>query len=177
MAYLGLRSEGAAATAGLLRVRVVEHEALREERRVVIERRPVEKQIALLVDEDLRAMSLEDLIAKGFYSREEARQNVRRNILTRALGSGDSVLVDVLNEETVVGDIYLLCSDGLTEMVTDEQIRLTMQKFSASLNQAADALVALANENGGKDNVSVVLVRVDQVFAGKSLYQTLKAWI
>jgi protein phosphatase len=120
---------------------------------------------------------VEDLIAKGFYSREEARQNVRRNILTRALGSGDNLQVDVLNEPAEVGDIYLLCSDGLTEMVSDEDIRLTLQKFSASLNQAAERLIALANEHGGKDNVSVVLVRVEQPFAGKSLYEVLKAWI
>jgi serine/threonine protein phosphatase PrpC len=120
---------------------------------------------------------IEDLIAKGFYSREEARQNVRRNILTRALGSGDSVQVDVQSESAHTGDIYLLCSDGLTEMVSDEEIRLTLQKFSASLDKAAEQLVTLANQHGGKDNVSVALIRVEQAFAGKSLYQTLKAWI
>lgn len=120
---------------------------------------------------------VEDLIAKGFYSREEANQNVRRNILTRALGSGDTVQVDVMNEDVAVGDIYLLCSDGLTDMVEDENICLTLKKFSASLNQAADQLVTLANQNGGKDNVSVALIRVDQAFSGNSLYQALKAWI
>ncbi len=120
---------------------------------------------------------IEDLIAKGFYSREEARQNVRRNVLTRALGSGDNVQVDVQNEAAQAGDIYLLCSDGLTEMVPDDEIRLTLQKFSASLDKAAEQLIILANQNGGKDNVSVALIRVERAFAGKSLYQTLKAWI
>lgn len=120
---------------------------------------------------------VEDLIAKGFYSREEARQNVRRNILTRALGSGDTVQVDVRSEPAQTGDIYLLCSDGLTEMVSDEEIRLTLLKFSASLDKAAEQLITLANQHGGKDNVSVALVRVEQAFAGKTLYQTLKAWI
>ncbi len=120
---------------------------------------------------------VEDLIAKGFYSREEARQNVRRNILTRALGSGDNVQVDVQNEAAHAGDIYLLCSDGLTEMVSDEEIHLTLQKFSANLNKAAEQLINLANQHGGKDNVSVALIRVEQAFAGKNLYQTLKAWI
>ncbi len=120
---------------------------------------------------------VEDLIAKGFYSREEAHENVRRNILTRALGSGDSIIVDVLNEQANVGDTYLLCSDGLTEMVNDEQICLTLDKFSDSLEQVADQLVALANKNGGKDNVTVALVHVERVITGKSLYQTLKAWI
>jgi len=120
---------------------------------------------------------IEDLIAKGFYSREEARQNVRRNILTRALGSGESVTVDILTEAAQAGDVYLLCSDGLTEMVSDEEIRLTLQKFSASLDSTAEQLIALANEHGGKDNVSVALIRVEQAFAGKTLYQTLKEWI
>jgi protein phosphatase len=120
---------------------------------------------------------VEDLIAKGFYSREEAHQNVRRNILTRALGSGDHLIVDVLSQPAHAGDIYLLCSDGLTEMLSDEEIRLTLQKFSASLNQAAEQLITLANEHGGKDNVSVALVRVEQPFTGKSLYEVLKAWI
>jgi PPM family protein phosphatase len=120
---------------------------------------------------------IEDLIAKGFYSREEARQNVRRNILTRALGSGDSVTVDVHVEPASAGDLYLLCSDGLTEMVSDEQIVLTLNSFSDSLEQVADRLISLANQNGGKDNVSVALVRVERAQAGKGLYQTLKAWI
>ncbi|MGH8458241.1 MAG: Stp1/IreP family PP2C-type Ser/Thr phosphatase [Nevskiales bacterium] len=120
---------------------------------------------------------IEDLIAKGFYSRDEARQNVRRNILTRALGSGESVLVDVQAEPVSVGDLFLLCSDGLTEMVPDEEIGLTLHKFSDSLEQVADRLITLANQNGGKDNVSVALVRVDRIQSGKNLYQALKAWI
>lgn len=120
---------------------------------------------------------IEDLIAKGFYSRDEARQNVRRNILTRALGSGDSIVVDMMNEPVAVGDIYLLCSDGLTEMVSDDEIGLTLHKFSDSLEQVADRLITLANKNGGKDNVSVALIRIEQSFSGKSLYQALKAWI
>lgn len=120
---------------------------------------------------------IEDLIAKGFYSREEARQNVRRNILTRALGSGDTIQVETGSQPVAAGDIFLLCSDGLTEMVTDEQINLTLHRYSDSLEQVADRLVQLANENGGKDNVSVILLRIDQVSSGKSLYQALKAWI
>jgi protein phosphatase len=122
---------------------------------------------------------VEDLIAKGFYSRAEAHQNVRRNILTRALGSGEAIVVDVLIEPVEQGDLYLLCSDGLTEMVPDEQIRLTVLQFSDSLNDAADNLVRLANENGGKDNVSVALARIDRSFAvkGSGLVDKLKAWI
>lgn len=120
---------------------------------------------------------VEDLIAKGFYSREEARENVRRNILTRALGSGDSIIVDVLDEAAETGDTYLLCSDGLTEMVPDKDICLTLDKFSDSFEQVADRLISLANQNGGKDNVSVALVHVERISTGKNLYQSLKAWI
>ena len=120
---------------------------------------------------------VEDLIAKGFYSREEAAQNVRRNILTRALGSGDKLAVDVLDDPAEVGDIYLLCSDGLTEMLPDKEISLTLQRFSDNLVKAAEQLITLANQRGGKDNISVVLVRVEQSFSGKSLYQSLKAWV
>jgi len=120
---------------------------------------------------------LEDLIAKGFYSREEAAQNVRRNILTRALGSGDDIIVDVLIEPAEAGDLYLLCSDGLTEMVPDEQICLTLLEFSDRLNTAADTLVRLANENGGKDNITVALARIDRSFSKTGLYQKLRAWI
>ncbi|MGH8453119.1 MAG: PP2C family protein-serine/threonine phosphatase, partial [Nevskiales bacterium] len=72
---------------------------------------------------------------------------------------------------------FLLCSDGLTEMVPDEEIGLTLHKFSDSLEQVADRLITLANQNGGKDNVSVALVRVDRIQSGKNLYQALKAWI
>lgn len=120
---------------------------------------------------------LEDLVAKGFYSRDEAAQNVKRNILTRALGSGEEVIVDVLLEPAETGDLYLLCSDGLTEMLPDDQIRLTLLEFSDRLNAAADTLVRLANENGGKDNVSVALARIDRSFSQTGLYQKLRAWI
>ena len=64
-------------------------------------------------------------------------------------------------EEVVVqtDDVYLLCSDGLNDMVDDEEIHLTLSKYSANLAEAATELVRLANEKGGKDNVSVILVR------------------
>ena len=80
--------------------------------------------------------------------------------MTRALGIDTAVEVDVFEEATVTGDIYLLCSDGLTDMVKDEEIHLTLSKYSANLVQGANELVRMANQNGGKDNISVILVQV-----------------
>ena len=69
-------------------------------------------------------------------------------------------------QEAEPGEIYLLCSDGLNDMVDDEEIHLTLSKYSADLVEAAQELVRLANEKGGKDNVSVVLVRPQYAGAG-----------
>lgn len=102
---------------------------------------------------------IQELIDRGFFTPEEAAENTPKNLVTRALGIEQSVEVDVQEQDLEAGEIYLLCSDGLNDMVDDEEIHLTLSKYSANLVQAATELVRLANENGGKDNVSVVLVR------------------
>ena len=107
---------------------------------------------------------LQELIDKGFYTPEEAKHSLNKNLVTRAMGIEGTVVPDVQEEAAVPGDIYLLCSDGLTDMVEDEQIRQTMEKHAGDLDRAADELVLVANENGGKDNVSVVLVKVLKPF-------------
>ena len=99
---------------------------------------------------------IQELIDRGF---KEAQANTPKNLVTRALGIDDTVQVDVQELETLPTDIYLLCSDGLNDMVDDEDIRLTLGKYSANLLQAAHELVGLANAGGGKDNISVVLAR------------------
>lgn len=104
---------------------------------------------------------IQELIDRGFYTPEEAAENTPRNLVTRALGIENKVEVDVLEEAISSGDIYLLCSDGLNDMVEDEEIHLTLSKYSANLVQAAEELVQKANANGGKDNTSIILMRVN----------------
>jgi protein phosphatase len=120
---------------------------------------------------------VEELVARGHYSREDAMQLVRRNIVTRALGVEPTVEVDLIEEGLEPGDMVLLCSDGLTDMITDEDIRLTLMQFADNLNTAAEMLVRKANEHGGKDNVSVVLARVEAPFPHKRpWYERLIEW-
>lgn len=111
---------------------------------------------------------LEELIARGHYSRAEAMKLVRKNIVTRALGVEPEVTVDLIEETAEVGDIVLICSDGLTDMVDDETIRLTLVEYAGNMTAAAKKLVDTANERGGKDNISVVLARINESFARKN---------
>ena len=120
-----------------------------------------------------------ELVARGFYSPEEAKARIRKNMITRALGGEHEVLeVDLLEEPLQVGDLYLLCSDGLTDMAGDAQIGAVLRSHGGNVEKAATALIELALRGGGKDNVSVVLARVDQSTArkGQSLWKTLSNW-
>ena len=102
---------------------------------------------------------VQELIDRGFFTPEEAEANTPKNLVTRALGIDEKVEVDIQEHAAKPGDIYLLCSDGLNDMVDDEEIRLTLSKCGVNLVEAAHELVRLANESGGKDNISVVLAR------------------
>ncbi|HVT35195.1 MAG TPA: Stp1/IreP family PP2C-type Ser/Thr phosphatase [Nevskiaceae bacterium] len=120
---------------------------------------------------------IEELIARGHYTREEAAKLVRKNIVTRALGVEPDVSVDIIEDVVDVGDILLICSDGLSDMVTDETIGLTLGKYADNLELAVKELVGKALENGGKDNVSVVLARIDGSFTrGRRWYERLMEW-
>ncbi len=103
---------------------------------------------------------IQELIDRGLYTREEVLKTTPKNLVTRAIGIEPEVQVDVAEETVYPGDIYMLCSDGLNDMVDDEEIHLTLSKYSANLAQSGNELVRLANKNGGKDNISVVLVRI-----------------
>ena len=108
---------------------------------------------------------LQELVDRGFYSEEEAQRSTNRNYVTRALGVEPSVEVEVQEFDVLPGDIYLLCSDGLPDMVEDEDIHLTISTFNASLDVVGQQLVQLTNDNGGRDNVSVMLAQVMDSFA------------
>lgn len=103
---------------------------------------------------------IQELIDRGLYTREEVLKTTPKNLVTRAIGIEPDVQVDIGEESVQAGDIYMLCSDGLNDMVDDEEIHLTLSKYSANLAQGANELVRLANKNGGKDNISIVLIRV-----------------
>jgi len=120
---------------------------------------------------------IEDLIARGFYTPEEASKSLNKNVLLRALGAEEDVKIDVLEDFALVGDIYVNCSDGLTNMVTDEQILKIVLDNQENLEQATQTLVDTANENGGKDNISVILAKVDKEFSAKvSWFKKLLSW-
>ena len=83
-----------------------------------------------------------------------------KNLVTRALGVDPEVEAEICDYEVLPGDIYLLCSDGLNDMVEDEETALTLQALGANLELAATQLIQMANDNGGRDNVSVILVKI-----------------
>ena len=119
---------------------------------------------------------MQELIDRGFYTREEARNSLNKNLVTRALGIDPLVTADIQEDIVLKNDIYLLCSDGLTDYVEDEYIYLTIKRFSDNLEEAAKQLISKVNENGGKDNISVMLCRIDDDFtAGQSWFGKLFA--
>lgn len=100
---------------------------------------------------------VEEMVRMGEISRDDARNHPDKNIITRALGAGRDVDVDFFDIRLTPGDILLLCSDGLSNMVTDEDIRQVILT-SETLEEAGRRLVSMANDNGGRDNIAVVLV-------------------
>ena len=110
---------------------------------------------------------LQELVDRGFYSQEEAQRSTNRNYVTRALGVEPSVDVEVNEFEVLPDDVYLLCSDGLPDMVEDEDIHLTIRTFNDSLDVVGQQLVNLANDHGGRDNVSVMLAQVMDSFEAR----------
>ena len=110
---------------------------------------------------------LQELVDRGFYSQEEAQRSTNRNYVTRALGVEPTVEVEVHEYDVLPDDIYLLCSDGLPDMVEDDDIHLTISTFNASLDVVGQQLIDLANDHGGRDNVSVMLAQVKEAFPAK----------
>ena len=122
-----------------------------------------------LINDDIEQITVdhslvEEMIRMGGIDRESARNHPDKNIITRAIGARDTVEADFFNLELQAGDTILLCSDGLTNMVKDEEIQQII-KNGNSLKERAEALVQAANNNGGKDNISVIIIEpsIDEV--------------
>jgi protein phosphatase len=120
---------------------------------------------------------LQELVDRGFYSPEEAQRAANKNYVTRALGVEPAVEVEVQEQPVSKGDCFVLCSDGLSDMVEDDDIHLTVSTFGANLDAVAKHLIQLANDNGGKDNVSVVMAQVLDSFPARTgLFDRILKW-
>ena len=100
---------------------------------------------------------VEEMVRMGGIDKESARNHPDKNIITRAIGARDYIETDFFNVELQAGDMVLLCSDGLTNMLEDEEIRRILTE-EGSLQDRVEKLVEAANHNGGKDNISVIVI-------------------
>ena len=120
---------------------------------------------------------VQELIDQGVVTKEEARRSNRKNVVTRALGVSPAVDAEVKEYKVKPGDIYLMCSDGLSDLVADEDIEAALQASGGNLAETASHLVDMANAGGGKDNISVVLARVLKPFpADNGIINKLTNW-
>ncbi len=107
---------------------------------------------------------VDELLRQGRLTPEEAVEHPQRSVITRALGPEDSVEVDTRSFRARAGDVYLLCSDGLTTMLSEEEIG-ELLRANPRLRDAGESLIAAANDAGGRDNITVVLLRVEDAGA------------
>lgn len=107
---------------------------------------------------------LQEQLDSGLITPEEAKLSQNKNLVTRALGIDPSVEPEIHVYEVQGDDIYLLCSDGLSDMVEDEEIRLTLITLKTNPNLTVQQLIQAANDNGGRDNISAMLIRVAEPF-------------
>ena len=108
---------------------------------------------------------IQELLRRGFITPEEARVSTNKNVVTRALGVDSAVQVDVAEQPVNEGDLYLLCSDGLSDVLTTEAMQDILVRHDDDLDAALAELIAQANAGGGPDNVSAILVRTGARFA------------
>jgi serine/threonine protein phosphatase PrpC len=120
---------------------------------------------------------LQELVDRGFYSQEEAQRATNKNYVTRALGVEQNVEVEIAEDAVQKSDYYVLCSDGLSDMIEDEDIHLTISTFSANLDTVAKQLIQLSNDNGGRDNVSVIMTHIVEPFpARRRILDKILGW-
>ena len=108
---------------------------------------------------------VQEMVDNGYLSEDEAMISTSRNLITRALGISPEVEVDVTTEELDEDDIYLLCSDGLTDMVSDEEVQQMITECAPDMDHCLKQLVSKANEAGGSDNISVILITLHESFS------------
>jgi serine/threonine protein phosphatase PrpC len=118
---------------------------------------------------------LQEQIDSGLLTPEQAKYSLNKNLVTRALGIEAIVPADISEYRVEANDIYLLCSDGLTDMVEPEAIQCIVDEKRLDLMQAAAELIDVANQNGGRDNISVILVRVPPEFLQPSAW--VQRWL
>ena len=107
---------------------------------------------------------VEELVRRGELTEQEAAEHPQRSIITRALGPEEDVEIDLFTHRVHAGDVLLLCSDGLTGMIDEQEVQEILAS-AASLGDAGRALVQAANQAGGRDNITVVLFRLEEVGA------------
>lgn len=105
---------------------------------------------------------VQELLRQGLITPEEARTSSTRNLVTRALGVDATVRPDVQEYSVQTGDVYLLCSDGLNDVLTDGDIQRMLIDYGANLEETIQKMVMVVNAKGGPDNVSVVAIRADK---------------
>jgi serine/threonine protein phosphatase PrpC len=121
---------------------------------------------------------LQEQIDAGMIDAEAARFSASRNLITRAVGVDRIVDVEIHDHQTQIDDVYLMCSDGLSDMLSMKEILEIMSSTASNLDLTCDALVARANKNGGRDNTSVILITVQSSQADASKFpERAKNWI
>lgn len=115
-----------------------------------------------IINEEVRQITrdhslVEEMVRMGGLDREAARNHPDKNIITRAIGARDTIEIDFFHEELKSGDLILMCSDGLTNMLEDEEIGRIL-KTSGTIEERAERLIDAANQNGGRDNIAVILI-------------------
>ncbi|MBY0444689.1 MAG: Stp1/IreP family PP2C-type Ser/Thr phosphatase [Burkholderiales bacterium] len=120
---------------------------------------------------------LQEQIDSGLITPEEAKHSTYKNLVTRAVGIDSGVQAELHEHAVLPGDIYLFCSDGLSDMADDADIADTIMAFNSNLALNSEQLIQLANDLGGKDNISAILVKVKEDFpASIGLWSKMSTW-
>ena len=120
---------------------------------------------------------LQEQIDSGLITKEDARSSHNKNLVTRAVGIDPDVETEIHSYDVQEGDIFLLCSDGLNDMIEDDEIQMTLIALRSNLELTAQQMVQAANDAGGRDNVSVMLVRVIKDFGvERGFWARVKSW-